>query len=131
MISMRKKRTAGMSQEDFQLPIPCAIHQQSSARPRPHMNTVTIAPRFINIITPALRNFAVMLCTLFLAGGMGSSQAVGTLETAQNSVSVTLPSPSQAEALLAHSPFGINTAFQPDTPDLEARLEAMQQAGIK
>ena len=32
---------------------------------------------------------------------------------------------------MAESPFGINTAFGPGTTDLEARLEAMQQAGIK
>jgi hypothetical protein len=36
-----------------------------------------------------------------------------------------------AAELLTNSPFGINTAFNPDTPDLEARLSAMQQAGIK
>jgi hypothetical protein len=29
------------------------------------------------------------------------------------------------------SPFGINTALEPDAADLEARLSAMQQAGIK
>jgi hypothetical protein len=33
--------------------------------------------------------------------------------------------------LLPDSPFGINTAFQPDTADLDARLKAMQEAGIK
>jgi hypothetical protein len=32
---------------------------------------------------------------------------------------------------LLESPFGINTAFGPDTTNLEARLQAMQQAGIK
>ena len=30
-----------------------------------------------------------------------------------------------------YSPFGVNTAFEPNTPDLEARLRAMQEAGIK
>jgi hypothetical protein len=53
------------------------------------------------------------------------------LATAQNSFSVTLPPVKSPERLLPDSPFGINTAFNPDTPDLEARLEAMQQAGIK
>lgn len=36
-----------------------------------------------------------------------------------------------ATNLLFDSPFGINTAFRPDTPDLETRLEVMQQAGLK
>jgi len=51
--------------------------------------------------------------------------------TARTTFSVQLPPPAAADQLLADSPFGINTAFQPDTPDLEARLAAMQQAGIK
>ncbi len=51
--------------------------------------------------------------------------------TAQNSFTVTLPPPAAPIALLADSPFGINTAFNPDSPDLEARLTSMQQAGIK
>lgn len=44
---------------------------------------------------------------------------------------VTLPPPPHAETLQPGSPFGIHTAFQPATPDLDARLETMQQAGIK
>ncbi len=51
--------------------------------------------------------------------------------TAENSFSVELPPPVSAKALLADSPFGVNTAFNPGSPDLEARLKAMQQAGIK
>jgi hypothetical protein len=51
--------------------------------------------------------------------------------TAQNSFTVNLPPPAAPAALLADSPFGINTAFNPDSPDLEARLKAMQRAGIK
>ena len=51
--------------------------------------------------------------------------------TATNTFSVQLPPPAFADALLPGSPFGINTAFQPDTPDLGQRLKAMQQAGIK
>ena len=51
--------------------------------------------------------------------------------TADNTFQVTLSPPPQADRLLPDSPFGINTAFQPDTPDLDARLQAMQNAGIK
>jgi hypothetical protein len=36
-----------------------------------------------------------------------------------------------AADLLPDSPFGINTALRPDAPNLEARLAAMQEAGIK
>lgn len=51
--------------------------------------------------------------------------------TASNSFSFNLSPPVAPSALLADSPFGINTAFHPGTSDLEARLKAMQQAGIK
>jgi hypothetical protein len=51
--------------------------------------------------------------------------------TARNTVNVALPPPPSPRLLLPDSPFGINTAFEPDTPDLVARLEAMQVAGIK
>jgi hypothetical protein len=51
--------------------------------------------------------------------------------TAASAFSVTLPPHRHASALLAGSPFGINTALRPDAPDLERRLEAMQEAGIK
>jgi hypothetical protein len=51
--------------------------------------------------------------------------------TAQNTFTVDLPAPSAPTELRSDSPFGINTAFRPATPDLEARLKAMQQAGIK
>src|SRR5437016_10870696 len=51
--------------------------------------------------------------------------------TAQNSFTVNLSPPAAPAALLAESPFGINTAFNPDSPDLETRLKAMQLAGIK
>src|SRR5258705_5440368 len=51
--------------------------------------------------------------------------------TAQNTFSVQLPAPATPTELRIDSPFGINTAFRPATPDLEARLKAMQQAGIK
>ncbi len=51
--------------------------------------------------------------------------------TAWNAFSVALPPHPQAAALLPDSPFGINTALRPDAPDRDARLDAMQQAGIK
>ena len=51
--------------------------------------------------------------------------------TAESSFSVTLPPHHFADDLLPASPFGINTAFQPDTPNLEGILQKMQQAGIK
>ena len=44
---------------------------------------------------------------------------------------VELPTAVAPTALLSNSPFGINTAFRPDSPELEARLEALQKAGIK
>ncbi|MBI5384051.1 MAG: hypothetical protein HZA90_05130 [Verrucomicrobia bacterium] len=52
-------------------------------------------------------------------------------KTAENTFSVTLPPPAFATNLLPESPFGINTAFGPDTADLDARLRSMQDAGIK
>jgi hypothetical protein len=67
---------------------------------------------FVNII------FRVSLC-------------YAELPTAQNTFSVTLPPHRFADSLLPGSPFGINTAFGPDTPKLEAILQKMQEAGIK
>src|SRR5258706_11059770 len=51
--------------------------------------------------------------------------------TAWTRMSVALAPQPLAAALLPDSPFGINTAMHPDAPDQEARLAAMQQAGIK
>src|ERR1051325_10540881 len=51
--------------------------------------------------------------------------------TAQSNFKIELAPPPFATALLPDSPFGINTAFDPDTKDLDARLKAMQMAGIK
>src|SRR5580765_1909702 len=51
--------------------------------------------------------------------------------TAENLFTVRLPPPVAPEALLPGSPFGVNTAFGPDSPELAPRLKAMQQAGIK
>jgi len=68
----------------------------------------------------------------FVAALVTHSQLLGDDEpTAQNSFTVNLSPPAAPAALLAESPFGINTAFNPDSPDLEARLKAMQLAGIK
>jgi hypothetical protein len=54
-----------------------------------------------------------------------------TTATAENSFTVSLPPPAGGEALLPDSPFGINTALDPGSGDREARLKAMQEAGIK
>jgi hypothetical protein len=51
--------------------------------------------------------------------------------TAESNFRVGLPPQPSAQTLQIDSPFGINTAFQPDTPDLQARLSAMQAAGVK
>ena len=71
---------------------------------------------------PALL-WIVLLCALSARGA--------DLSTASNSFSFALSPPVAANTLLADSPFGINTAFNPSAPDLEARLQAMRQAGIK
>lgn len=52
-------------------------------------------------------------------------------QNARDSFHVSLPPPKFATALRPDSPFGINTAFGPETPDLVPRLQAIQQAGIK
>ncbi len=51
--------------------------------------------------------------------------------TAQSSFRVFLPPHRWADSVAPQSPFGINMALDPDTPDLLARLAAMQEAGIK
>lgn len=47
------------------------------------------------------------------------------------SITLRLSGPRAPEALLPNSPFGVNTALRPGTPDLERRLAAMQHVGIK
>lgn len=72
-----------------------------------------------------VRLLATVLC--FVAVSLaGAAQP-----TANSPVTVEIPVQPRADALLPDSPFGINTAFRPGTPDLEARLRAMQKAGIK
>jgi hypothetical protein len=68
-------------------------------------------------------HWILLLCALSVSGA--------DLPTASNSFSFALSLPVAPNRLLADSPFGINTAFDPSTPDLEARLTAMQQAGIR
>ena len=74
--------------------------------------------------------FALLALSGCVLCSTGMLRAAGP-PTASNSFSFILSPPIAPTALLAHSPFGINTAFHPDSPDLEARLAAMQQAGIK
>jgi hypothetical protein len=69
----------------------------------------------------------IALLFLFVAHAVKAASG----STASNNFSLTLSPPVAAEALLGDSPFGINNAFHPETPDLDARLAAMQQAGIK
>ena len=51
--------------------------------------------------------------------------------TAWTNFTVALAPHRQASELCPDSPFGINTALRADAPDRDARLAAMQQAGIK
>src|SRR2546426_208677 len=77
---------------------------------------------------------AVQWLFLFALGAFVQGQApplLGGTVTAESPFTVRLPAPAAPEALLPDSPFGVNTAFKPDSPDLEGRLKAMQQAGIK
>jgi hypothetical protein len=51
--------------------------------------------------------------------------------TARTAIRIDLAPPAAPAELRPDSPFGINTALRPDAPDAEARVRAMQQAGIK
>jgi hypothetical protein len=75
------------------------------------------------VVMPAL----LWIVLLFACGAGGAAE----LGTASNSFLFTLSPPVAPNALLAGSPFGINNAFHPEALDLDARLRAMQQAGIK
>ena len=72
---------------------------------------------------------------LLLGAGMACpampAQPPAGAPTAESPITLTLPPHPFAARELADSPFGINTAFEPDTPDLAARLHAMEDAGIK
>ena len=74
------------------------------------------------------RNLPVILLILLL---FFTSLGAADTPTAESSFHVTLPPHPHADDLLLASPFGINTAFQPDTPNLEAILQKMKEAGIK
>jgi hypothetical protein len=71
------------------------------------------------------------LVALSWAGTLAASLAAGEPPAAESTFVVKLPPHRLAADLLPDSPFGINTAFEPDTLDLDARLKAMQEAGIK
>ena len=74
----------------------------------------------------------LLFCCAFVSALTSAVNVLAaTLPTAENSFTVNLPSPRFGETLLQDSPFGINTAFHPGTFDLDARLKAMQNAGIK
>jgi hypothetical protein len=73
----------------------------------------------------------VRILLLFVPLWLFAAAAVAESPTAQNRFSVDLPVHPAAERLLPGSPFGINTALRPDAPNLDARLKAMQNAGIK
>jgi hypothetical protein len=75
-----------------------------------------------------------MLILLLIAGCARATPESATQQkpaTAQSNFKIELSPPAFATSLLGDSAFGINTAFDPDTKDLDARLEAMQMAGIK
>jgi len=57
--------------------------------------------------------------------------AAAETPTAESNFTVKLPPARFGSDLLASSPFGINTSLRPDAPDLGARLDAMQEAGVK
>jgi hypothetical protein len=74
-----------------------------------------------------MRNAAKRLLFLVMLSG-----AVAAGEpTAEDRFHVDLPPHAFADRLLPESPFGVNTALEPDAADVEARLKAMQAAGIK
>jgi hypothetical protein len=72
-------------------------------------------------------------CWLPLLIALGAAPISGRADdvpTAAGRFRVELPPP-RFPGIRPDSPFGINTAFRPDAPDLSARLDAMQRAGIK
>src|SRR5262245_33684158 len=75
----------------------------------------------------------LLMVAMLCAGDVASlaAEVDSTAAPASGRFRVELPAPIAPTALLSNSPFGINTAFRPDSPELEARLEALQKAGIK
>src|SRR6266540_2614772 len=76
------------------------------------------------------RKFAKALLFPSIYSSFGSF-CLGGEATAENVFSVKLSPHRFAPDLRPDSPFGINTAFGPETSDLEERLRACQEAGIK
>jgi hypothetical protein len=76
----------------------------------------------------SIRNLSIILFVQFI---LVVSFCSADEPTAQSNFYVTLPPHRFADDLMPASPFGINTAFQPDTLNLEAILEKMKEAGIK
>ena len=70
-----------------------------------------------------------LLPTVLVGALLGAEPS--PLPPATSSFAVTLPPHPFAGALLPDSPFGINMALGPDTPDLNERLDLMQAVGIK
>jgi hypothetical protein len=77
-----------------------------------------------------LRNAALLVLATHLATAVWPDRSPAQ-PTAESHFRLTLPAHPFADSLRPDSPFGINTALRPDAPDLEARLQAMQEAGIK
>ena len=76
-------------------------------------------------------SFHHTILVLCLALGGAGRLGAATTPTASSFFRLELPPAPFATNLLPDSPFGVNTAFQPDTRDLAQRLLAMQTAGIK
>lgn len=73
------------------------------------------------------KTFAWAWALATVAASLGAAE----LPKAESSFRFTLPPAPFATNLIADSPFGLNTALRPDAPDLEARLRAMQELGVK
>ncbi len=80
---------------------------------------------------PRLFSRQSLTVVLFLQYLFLVSLCIADPPTAESTFQVTLPPHPFVDNPLPDSPFGINTAFQPDTPNLEAILQKMNEAGIK
>ena len=69
--------------------------------------------------------------TLALLAALTPHAAPAETPTADGAFRVELPPHRHAAELLPRSPFGINMALDPGDPDIEARLAAMEEIGIK
>jgi hypothetical protein len=77
------------------------------------------------LLAPGLASVVALVAVLTAVA------AVAEPPTAESRFSIRLPPHRFAQTRRPDSPFGINTALRPDQPDLEKRLQAMQEAGIK